>query len=110
MLGRAGLGARDVYCTRAFFAIDNLKADHIANFQIIKGNTLELFGVEEEVLRLAFARDKPKTTVRERLDCSCHIRCYYSCFRNPTLFLSPLDRSIVHESTDMSSVQPICTF
>ena len=68
-----GLGAGYVCSRWASVRFGDLEADGIANSKFIKRNTLQLFRVEEEILRLAFARDEPESSVCKSLDCSGHV-------------------------------------
>ncbi len=67
------LGAGYVGSIRTLFAIGYFKGDGIALFEFVEGNALQLLGVEEKILRLAFARDEPKSSIRLGFDCSCHV-------------------------------------
>lgn len=89
MFSSSGLRASDVDCSRAFFALGDFEGDGIANLQIVKCNATEVFGVEEKVLSLAFARDKAESTVRKSLDSSVHIfdECVYNVRNLDALFL-----------------------
>src|SRR3989338_2136683 len=86
---RSRRSAHHVDGVRALFALGNLEGQHIANLQFIERNTLQILGVEEKVLRFAFARDETKSTIREGLDCSSHVDFYFvSASRNSTTSLS----------------------
>ena len=69
----SGLCALDVRCARAFFSLGNFEGDDIADFKVIECHTLELLGMEEKILFLAFASNESKSAIRERFDCSGHV-------------------------------------
>ncbi len=66
------LGAGHIDRGRALLAVNDLEADDIANLELIERHAGELLGVEEQVLRLAFASDETESTIRERLDSTSH--------------------------------------
>ena len=78
------LGARDVDCGRALLTLGNLKGNRIALLELVEGYALEILRVEEEILRLAFARDESETTIRKRLNCSLHVYYLLFCFSRET--------------------------
>ena len=71
--GEPTLCARHFRCARAFFALYDFKGDGIANLKVGKCHSLELVLMEEKVFHLAFARDKPESSIRERFNCSGHL-------------------------------------
>ncbi len=77
------LYARYVLGTRTLFALHHLKADFIANLKLIKRHTVQILGMEEKILRFAFASDETKPPVRQSLYFSRH-DCVLLLFRNPT--------------------------
>jgi hypothetical protein len=86
------LRAGDVDGARAFVALLNLEGDSVALAKFIKGNTLQVLRVEEEILRLAFARDESKSTIRLGFDGSGHDVVYiFALEKTDLLFFSLLD-------------------
>ena len=71
------LSARYVDGAGSFVTLLNVKGDLVTFFKFIKRNTLELLGVKEQILRLAFARDEPVSSIRFGLDGSYHIFYLY---------------------------------
>ena len=67
------LCAADVRRGRAFFAIGDFESDDIANFEIIKGYTIQLLGMEEKVFCFAIASNETESTIRKGFDCSLHV-------------------------------------
>jgi len=59
--------------TQPFLTLLNFKGDIVALFKFVESDTVEIFRVEEEVLRLAFASDETKSPIRQSLYSSCHI-------------------------------------
>lgn len=66
------LGALHVRGRRAFLALSYLERYGVADLELVIGHAVQILGVEEKVLRLAFARDKTESAIRKGLDCSCH--------------------------------------
>ena len=66
------LDARDVRRCRALLAVNDFERYLVADFEVVEHDTLQFVGVEEKVLRLAFARDETESFVQQSLDCSCH--------------------------------------
>ncbi len=66
------LGTGDILGVRAFLALDNLKSDFVPDFQLVKRDAAQIFRMKEEVFLLAFLRDKTKSPIRQRLNCSSH--------------------------------------
>ena len=66
------LGAGDAGSGGTFFTFGDLEGDGVADLEFIERHADELLGVEEEILRLAFAGDESESSVCERLDCSGH--------------------------------------
>ena len=67
------LRARDVDRRRALLTLLNFEGDDVTLAKLIKSDAVEIFGVEEEILRLAFAGDESESTVRQSLDGSFHM-------------------------------------
>lgn len=67
------LGARDVCGARTLLSIDYFKLYSVADFEFIKGDTVELLRVEEKILCFAIASNESESTVSERFDRSCHV-------------------------------------
>jgi hypothetical protein len=55
---------------RSFRTLADLKADLVSFAELVELYVHELIGVEEEILLLSFARDKPETLVGETGDSS----------------------------------------
>jgi len=68
-----GLRAGDIDRRRAFLTLLNFKGDDVTLAKLIKSDAVEIFGVEKEILRLAFAGDESKSTIRQSLDGSFHM-------------------------------------
>lgn len=66
------LYARYVCGGRAFFALDDFKGDFIANLQFVICHALQFFGMKEEILCFAFARNESESFFRKSLDSSFH--------------------------------------
>lgn len=58
------LDARHIRRCRALLAVNDFKGYLVADFQFVEHNTLQFIGVEEKVLRLAFARDETESLVQ----------------------------------------------
>src|SRR3989344_3545171 len=71
------LGARYVLGGRAFVSLDDLKGDGIADLQFIEHNASQLLGVEEQILRLAFAGNESESLLGQGLDNSVHVIVFY---------------------------------
>lgn len=84
-----GLRARNVDRARALFAVCDLELEHVADFEFVEHNTLELLGVEEKVLLAVVAGDKTESTIRESLDRSCH-DVIFNCLETSTTLLPTL--------------------
>ncbi len=66
------LDARDVRRCRALLAVNDFERYLVADLKVVEHDTLQFVGVEEKVLRLAFAGDETESLVQQSLDCSCH--------------------------------------
>jgi len=66
------LGARHVRGALPLLAFSDFEGNDIADFELGVCHTLQLTGVEEKILRLAFASDESESLVRKPLDSSCH--------------------------------------
>ena len=84
-----GLSAGYIDCTQPLFAFLNFKRDVVALLKFVESNAIEVFGVEEKILRLAFARDESESTIRKSLYCSCHtsLICVFVEKPTPLLYL-----------------------
>ena len=66
------LNARNVRRRRTLLAVNDLKGYLIADFQVVEHDALQFVGVEEKVLRLAFARDETESFIQQSFDSTCH--------------------------------------
>lgn len=67
------LDASDVLGIRTLWALSDFEGDVVTDAKFGKRDTRNIVGMEEEVLRLAFASNETKSFVRnDSLDCSCH--------------------------------------
>ncbi len=69
---KAFLGERHVLGARAFLALSNLERNDVTNLKLIERYSVQILGMKEKILRLAFASDKPESSVHERFNCSSH--------------------------------------
>lgn len=76
------LGAAYVSSSWALVSVYDIKGNGIADLQVIEHDTLQLLGVEEKILRLAFARDESIPLIRKLLDSSFH---HVLCLEKPDL-------------------------
>jgi len=75
--------------SRTFFAFNDLESDFVARLQFLKCNVLQILGVEEKILRLAFASDESKSSVRKGFDSTVHSVVCLFLPRNSTYFTLP---------------------
>lgn len=69
------LRARHILGARALLAVDDIEVERVAHLEFAVRDAGKIVGVEEEVLRLAFASDETESFLRQSLDCSCHFDC-----------------------------------
>jgi len=58
------LDSADVLGARALFALHDLKGDFIANLELVECHAVQVLGMEEKVLRFAFASDETESPIR----------------------------------------------
>ena len=69
----SALGAAHVGSVRSFFALSDFESDGVTFIQVVKRDADQVLRVEEQILRLALARDESESTRSLCFDCSGHV-------------------------------------
>jgi hypothetical protein len=99
---RRGLRALDVDGAEALLALLYFKRDGVALLEFIEHNTVEVLGVEEQILRFPLAGDEAKSAVRQCLYGSGHAICFLLLVafeKYDLLSCSPLDPPTIADNT-----------